>query len=172
MKSEVDSLTELAEDQKPTIFCLVETHLENEEVAILGWETIYRNDKTANNGGILVAIKDNIKAMTMRIHKKDQVGQGLWILIENKNTRLKLGVIYTPQENTTPNKELKKMYGEKKNQIEQTRQQCQNIIIVEDFNAKIGKRIKGNKERVTKGGRQIIKLSNIQGMVENTTPLP
>ena len=67
MKSKVDSLTELVEDQKPTIFCFVETHLEKEEeeVAIAGYETIYRNDKAANSGRILVAVKDNIKTVTM-----------------------------------------------------------------------------------------------------------
>ena len=44
------------------------------------------------------------------------------ILTDNKKTKLKLGVIYPPQENTTPNKELKKMYQETKDQIEQARQ--------------------------------------------------
>ena len=69
MKSKVDSLTKLVEYQKPTIFCLVETHLEkDEEVAIPGYETIYRNDKAANSGCILVAVKDNIKTVTMQTH--------------------------------------------------------------------------------------------------------
>ena len=46
MKSKLDSLTELVEDQKPTIACQVETYLEKEEeVAIPGYETIYRNYK-------------------------------------------------------------------------------------------------------------------------------
>ena len=59
MKSREDSFTELV-DQKPTIVSLVETHVEKEEeVVITGHETIYRNDKTANNGVILVAVKDN-----------------------------------------------------------------------------------------------------------------
>ena len=38
-------------------------------------------------------------------HKQEQVGEGLWILKDNKKIKLKLGVIYAPQENTTPNKE-------------------------------------------------------------------
>ena len=97
--------------------------------------------------------------------KQEQVGEGLWILIDNKKTKLEFEVIYAPQENTTPNKELKKMFQEIKDQIEQTRQQCQNIVILGDFNAKIGTRIKGNKETVTKGGRQIIKLVDKQDMV-------
>ena len=60
MKCKVDSFTELVEDQKPTIVCLVETHLKKEEeVAIPGYETINRNDKTANSGGILEESKIN-----------------------------------------------------------------------------------------------------------------
>ena len=43
------------------------------------------------------------------------------------------------------------MYQQIKDQIEQAKQQCQDIIILGDFNAKIA-RIKGNKETVTKGG--------------------
>ena len=167
MKSKLDSLTELVEDQKPTIACLVETYLEKEEeeVAIPGYETIYRNYETTNSEGILVAVKDNIKTVTMQTHKQEQVGEGLWILIDNKKTKLKLGVIYAPQENTRPNRELKKMYEEIKDQIEQTTQQCQNFIILGDFNAKIGTTTKGNKETVTKGGRQIIELVDKQDMV-------
>ena len=122
MKSKVNSLREMVEDQKPRIVCLVETHLEKEEeVAIPGYETIYRNDKTTNSGGILVAVKDNIKTVTMQTHKQEQVGEGLRILTDNKKTNLKLGIIYAPQQNTTLNKELKKMYQETKDQIEQAR---------------------------------------------------
>ena len=161
IKSKVDSLAEMVEDQKHAIVCLVE----KEEVAIPGYETIYRYDKSANSGGILVAVKNNIKTVTMQTHKQEQVGEGLSILIGNKKTKLKLGVIYVPQENTTPNKELKKTYQEIKDRIEQARQQCQNMINLGDFNAKTGVRIKGNKETVTKGGRQIVKLVDKQDKV-------
>ena len=161
IKSKVDSLAEMVEDQKHAIVCLVE----KEEVAIPGYETIYRYDKSANSGGILVAVKNNIKTVTMQTHKQEQVGEGLSILIDNKKTKLKLGVIYVLQENTTPNKELKKTYQEIKDRIEQARQQCQNMINLGDFNAKTGVRIKGNKETVTKGGRQIVKLVDKQDKV-------
>ena len=161
IKSKVDSLAEMVEDQKHAIVCLVE----KEEVAIPGYETICRYDKSANSGGILVAVKNNIKTVTMQTHKQEQVGEGLSILIDNKKTKLKLGVIYVLQENTTPNKELKKTYQEIKDRIEQARQQCQNMINLGDFNAKTGVRIKGNKETVTKGGRQIVKLVDKQDKV-------
>ena len=48
----------------------------------------------------------------MQTHKQEQVGEVLWILIDHKNTKLKLSVIYALQENRTRNKELKKMYQE------------------------------------------------------------
>ena len=58
------------ENKKPTIVCLVETHFQKEEkVAIPVYETIYRNDKTANSGEILVAVKGNIKTVTMQTRK-------------------------------------------------------------------------------------------------------
>ena len=67
-----------------------------EEVAVPGYEKIYRNDKTVNSDGILVAVKDNLKTVTMEAHKQEQVGGGLWILIDNKKTKLKLGVMHAP----------------------------------------------------------------------------
>ena len=145
------------EDQKPTIVILVETHLgKKEEVAIPGYETIYGNDKTANRGGIIV---ETIEIETMQTHKQEQVGERLCILIDNKNTKLKLGVIYAPQENTTPNKELRKMYQKIKDQIEQARQQCQIIIILRDFNAKIRARIKRKQRASDKRGETNYKTS-------------
>ena len=59
---------------------------------------------------------------------------------------------------------MKENDQEIKDQIIQARQQSQNIIILGDFNAKVRARIKGNKETVTKGGRQIIKLVDKQDM--------
>ena len=95
----------------------------------------------------------------MQTHKQEQVGERLCILIDNKNTKLKLGVIYAPQENTTPNKELRKMYQKIKDQIEQARQQCQIIIILRDFNAKIRARIKRKQRASDKRGETNYKTS-------------
>ena len=105
-------------------------------MSILGYGSIYRCDKTANGGGILAAVKYDIKTSTMKTYKQEKAGQGLWMLIDSKNTRIELGVVYAPQANTTQNKELKKMYSAIKQQIGKPKQQKQNILIVGDFNAK------------------------------------
>ena len=90
--------------------CLVETHMQEEEEIIPGYETIYRNDKTSNSGGIIIAVKDTMKTITMQVKQEAQVGQTLWILLNNQKKKIKVGVIYAPQEGVTPNKELKKLY--------------------------------------------------------------
>ena len=69
-----------------------------------------------------------------------------------------MGVIYGQQENVTPNSELKKMYESISDQVDIEKENNQQIIILGDFNPKIGNYIKNNKETVTKGGRQLKKL--------------
>ena len=59
-------------------------------------------------------------------------------------------MIYAPQEGVTPNKELEKLYTSTTEEIIKAKEEDQqSIIIIGDFNAKIGDRIKGNMSAVT-----------------------
>ena len=69
-----------------------------------------------------------------------------------------MGVIYGPQEDVTPNGELKKLYESISDQVETGKENNHQIIILGDFNAKIGNYIKNNKETITKGERHLKKL--------------
>ena len=61
LKSKLDSLREIIEDLKPAIVAVVETHLiDSDIVQIDGYETIYRNNKDSNSGGVLIAVKDEL----------------------------------------------------------------------------------------------------------------
>ena len=60
---------------------------EEEEIAIPGYETIYRNDKTSDSGGIIVAVKDTMKTITMQVKQETEVGQALWILLKSKKRK-------------------------------------------------------------------------------------
>ena len=105
LKSKVDSVRELVDDCQPNLLCLVETHMQEEEkITIPGYETVYRNDKTLNSGGILITVKDTLKTITMPVAQETEVGQTLWILLNNQKKKTKVGVIYAPQEGVTPNK--------------------------------------------------------------------
>ena len=67
-------------------------------------------------------------------------------------------MIYAPQEDVTPNKELTKLYTSITEEIIRAKEEDQQSIIIGDFNAKLGDRIKGNMSTVLKGGRQLIKM--------------
>ena len=62
MKSKLDSLTKSMDDTNPTIKCILETHmLTEEQITIPGFERVFREDGITNSGGIMIAVKNNIK---------------------------------------------------------------------------------------------------------------
>ena len=111
MKSKVYSVQELVDHWQPRLLCLTETHMQvEEEITIPAYETIHRNNKALNSGGIIIAVKDKKKIITMPVKQGAEVGQTLWILLNNQKKKRKVGAIYEPQKGVTANKELKTLY--------------------------------------------------------------
>ena len=73
--------------------------LKEEEITIPGYKTVFREDTTNNSGGIMTAVKDNIKTISMQIQHEKSIGHTLWVQIDNQKISIKVGVIYAPQEN-------------------------------------------------------------------------
>ena len=71
---------------------------------------IIRNDGTNNSRCFLIAIKKKLKTIVVEVNSQEEIGQTLWVLLNNQKTQVRMGVICGPQENVTPNSELKKMY--------------------------------------------------------------
>ena len=166
LKSKLDSLQEMIDDYQPALVCIVETHMQKEEeIQIHGYSLVYRNDRSANSGGMLIGVRDNIKNISLELTQENKVGQSLWILLTNTKKKIRIGVIYAPQENVTPNNELKLMYEDIRQQIKIGKEEKQQILVIGDFNAKIGEAVEGNKTQVTKGGRQLLKLANKENMI-------
>ena len=164
LKSKIDSLAETIDDYEPTLICLVETHLlKEEQIQIPGYK-IFRNDGTNNSRGILIAIKEKLKTIVVEVNREEEIGQTLWVLLNNQKTQVRMRVIYGPQENVTPNSELKKLYESISDQVDIGKENNQQIIILGDFNAKIGNYIKNNKETITKGGRHLKRLVGKQNL--------
>ena len=93
------------------------------------------------------------------------MGQRLWMLLANTKKKIRIGVIYAPQENVTPNNELKLMHENIREHIKIGKEEKQQILIIEDFNAEIGEAIEGKKTQVTKG------RSTEHGATEHETPV-
>ena len=51
-----------------------------------------------------------MKTITKQGKYVTEVGQTLWILLNNQKKKIKVGVIYPSKESVTLNKELKKLY--------------------------------------------------------------
>ena len=106
----------------------------------------------------MIAVKDTLKTITMQVKQKTEVGQTLWILLNNQKKKIKVGVIYAPQERVTPNKELKKLHTSITEEIIKAKEEDQQSIITGYFNSKIGDSINGNMSAVTKRGRLLKKM--------------
>ena len=129
---------ETISDYQPILICLVETHLQKEEeIRIPGYSQIFRNDRSGNSGGIMLAVKENIKTVTLEVTQEKEIGQSLWILLDNNRSKIRIGVIYAPQENVTSNNELKVMYNNISKQISIAQEERQQVLILGDFSAKI-----------------------------------
>ena len=159
LKSKVDYIMETISDYQPILICLVETHLQKEEIRIPGYCQIFRNDRSGNSGGIMLALKENIRTVTLEVAQEKEIGQSLWILLDNNRSKIRIGVTCAPQENVTSNNELKIMYNNISKQISITQEERLQVLILGDFNAKVGTYIEGNKPTMTKGGRQLMKMT-------------
>ena len=63
------------------------------------------------------------------------------------------------------------MYEDIREQIKIEKEGKQQILIIGDFNAKIGATMEGNKTQVTKGGRQLLKLANKENIIIILNPV-
>ena len=68
-----------------------------------GHSQIFRNDRSGNSGGIMLAVKKNLSTITLKVTQEKKIGQSLWILLDNKRRKTRIGVLYAPQENVTSN---------------------------------------------------------------------
>ena len=54
-----------------------------------GYSLVYRNDRSANSGKILIGVTNNIKNISLELTQENKVGQRLWILLTNRKKKIK-----------------------------------------------------------------------------------
>ena len=122
-----------------------------EEIRIPGYSQIFHNDRPGNSGGIMLVVKENIITVTSEVAQEKEIGQSLWILLDNNRSKIRIGVIYAPQENVTSNNELKVMCNNISKQISIAQEERQQVLILGDFNTKVGTYIKVTNQQWQKG---------------------
>ena len=76
----------------------------------------------------------------------------MWTLLENNRSKFRIEVIYAPQEKETSSNDLEITYSNINKEILIIQEEMQQVLILGDFNAKIGIYIEGNKPTRAKGG--------------------
>ena len=90
LKSKIDSLAEAIDNYEPTLICLVEPHLTKEEQIQIPGYRYFRNDGTTNSRSILITIKENLKTIVTEVNREEEIGQTLWVLINNQKTQVRV----------------------------------------------------------------------------------
>ena len=155
IKSKITSLEEIVREMKPTVIAITETWLEPDSPIEIEGYAVYRNDRDENGGGVMIAVKKELKNITTEIKRTKENLESMFIMINNSQIKLRLGVVYFPQEK---DQKLKEIYNIIKEQVERSRNEEESIIIIGDFNCRIGNEIEGNDERVTKGGKKMLQF--------------
>lgn len=82
----------------------------------------------------------------------------IWIKICNRKHSIKIGLTYMPQESRTHIKDLQLIYDKIKSDVVEAYFNNDKIVLLWDFNYKVGKVIKGNTSECTKGGKLLNQL--------------
>ena len=89
-------------------------------------------------------------------------------MINNKHGNwgcsIRIGVVYAPQESRTTNSMYKKIYKGIEEQIEKAGSQKQKVLVVGDFNCKIGDKISGNRADISRSAKYFLKLNERQNL--------
>ena len=160
VKSKEKVIHRIVDEVSPTLVALVETKLVDkvDNFTIDGY-VVRRNDRDASGGGVLVAFKRSLKNIITIVNKyKKHDCEMLWLKVDNGIEKIRIGVVYMPQESRTLLKDIKKIYDEIEKEIKIAEEHQERLLIMGDFNCKVGGYITGNKDIISKGGRVLLKL--------------
>ena len=99
-----------------------------------------------------------IQNVTTIVENKKEIEESLWIVIDNTKVAIRIGVIYAPQESRTAKDKYKEMYESINKQILRAKEKEQKLLLMGDFNCKVGDKIKGNTKEVSKSGKTFLKM--------------
>ncbi len=157
--SKTEAFMDIIKEINPTVIAITETWLNDAERFEIDGYHVRRNDRKGKGGGILLAVRNEIKNITTETHRTEEGYESIWIVIDNTKVKLKMGVLYMPQESETPKEAMKEIYKDIRKEIQEGKKNNQKVIMIGDMNCKIGNKIEGNKEEVTTGGKELLKLT-------------
>ena len=94
IKSKLRSLINIVEEIQPTIICITETHLSDDEnLEIEGYKPL-RNNRDKDGGGVLIAIHEKLAHIATIVDEKKEVEESLWVVIVNTKIAIRVALVY------------------------------------------------------------------------------
>lgn len=112
-------------------------------------------------GGVILAVRKELRNVTTEVEKTKEKLESLWILIDNNKVKIRIGIVYFPQEK---DQDLKEIYKVIKTQIRKSSENKESLIIVGDFNCKVGDMVQGNIGKKSKGGKKLLQVIEKEGL--------
>ena len=140
LKSKMEPLKSILEETKPSVVALVETKMAVKEEMEMEGYTPYPMNRNEHGGGILLLVKKELKNLVVVVQEQVEVGEVMWITLSSNRNNIRIGVVYVPQEKDVKVDELKLMYKSKQ------KPKSKKVLIVGDFNGKVGITVPGNTE--------------------------
>ena len=107
----------IIEEENPTIIGITETKLsEMDDLQLKGY-TIKRVDRKDDGGGVLIAYKKCLENIVMVVREEKDKEEMLWLKIDNGKTKMRIGIVYMPQENDTKLDSIKEIYQKVEEEI-------------------------------------------------------
>ena len=160
IKCKKTTLERIIEEENPVLVAIVETKLEKEEKIELPGYKVTPVNRNEEGGGALLAIRNNLTNLVVSTNEYKQHGaEMVWIKLDNTKVKIKIGVIYMPQESRTNLDVLEIIYKNIEEEIEEAYTNGLKLFVYGDMNCKVGDIIKGNKSDISKGGRLLLKMA-------------
>ena len=140
---------------------IVETHLSEQDRTeeIPGYKMIRRERNNKEKGGIIIYYKNALEyTLTLIPTTKELEENTVWLRLANSRIKIKIGVIYMPQESTTSKGELQDIYNKIASEIETSLTAGEKMLLVGDFNCKVGNIVPCNNVIVSKGEKMLTKM--------------
>ena len=159
IKLKQNALQRIIDEESPTIIGISETKLaESESFKIEGYG-VERVDRVKDGGGgVLIAYKKCLENVVLVVREEKENEEMLWLKIDNNKVKLRIGIVYMPQENETKLEVIRRIYTKIEDEVEKATSNGESIILMGDLNCKTGEIIKNNTEEVSKGGRVLMNM--------------
>jgi exonuclease III len=161
VKYKLYDIRKLIRDQSIDIFGIAESFLQDEEqIEVKGYTWIGKNRSSRQGGGIGLLVSDQFSVVDDNVcNSKSDEYERLWIRVKICDIFVNLAVAYFPVEGANPDL-TDDLYNQLLSEVIQLENECKDgdphILIMGDFNGRIGSNIYGGDPILNSNGERLL----------------